>query len=145
VGPSDVGFGIGQLLPIIVQGLLARGRVVCVEQPEIHLHPRLQAHVSDFLIKTSGAGRETDRRAPRTQWIVETHSEAMILRLQRRMREGAITPNDVSVLYVRPGPTGSEIVPLRLAEDGTFIDEWPSGFFEERFDELFPEERGVPF
>ena len=41
VGPADVGFGIGQLLPILVEGLASGGRTICVEQPEIHLHPRM--------------------------------------------------------------------------------------------------------
>jgi predicted ATPase len=64
VSPSDVGFGIGQLLPIIVEGVIAQGRVICVEQPEIHLHPRLQAHVADFLIATAGLTPPEARKIP---------------------------------------------------------------------------------
>lgn len=142
VGPSDVGFGIGQLLPIIVQGLVSPQRLVCVEQPEIHLHPKLQAHVADFLIETSGAlpAPTAGFRVPRTQWIVETHSEAIVLRIQRRIRERVLAPEHVSVLYVQPTEDGrSRILRLRLGQDGSFLDEWPSGFFEERFDEMFAE------
>ncbi|GJE73117.1 DUF3696 domain-containing protein [Methylorubrum podarium] len=139
--PSDVGFGIGQLLPIIVEGLVSYRRTICVEQPEIHLHPRLQGHLADFLIDTISIEPEKvkTRRGHRNQWIVETHSEALMLRLQRRIREGSISPEDVSVLYVNPitSSGGSEVLQLRLDEDGEFIDEWPDGFFEESYHEVF--------
>jgi hypothetical protein len=139
VAPSDVGFGIGQLLPIIVEGVVAKRRLICVEQPEIHLHPKLQAHVADLLIATAGlASKERDGSGTqRNQWLIETHSEALILRLQRRIREGQIRHKDVSVLYVEPSTEGSRVIPLQLAESGDFIDEWPGGFFEESYNEAF--------
>ena len=138
VAPSDVGFGIGQLLPILVEGLVAERRIVCVEQPEIHLHPRLQAHLADFLIDTAGADAPNDRRHTNAnQWIVETHSEALILRVQKHIRAGKLKADNVSVLYVEPGPEGSTIRQLRLDDDGEFMDTWPNGFFEERFDDIF--------
>jgi predicted ATPase len=136
LAPSDVGFGIGQLLPIIVQGLVSEGRILCVEQPEIHLHPRLQAHLADYLIATSIPLTGQTRRVT-NQWIVETHSESLVLRLQRRIREGVISPQHVSILYVRSLDDGaSEIVRLRMDETGEFIDAWPDGFFEEAYNEL---------
>ena len=133
----DVGFGINQILPVIVEGVdfftgREKGRTLCVEQPEIHLHPRLQAELADLMIANSeGPGEK--------QWIVETHSELLILRIQRRIREGKLDPSAVSVLYVDPDPTvesGSTITPLRLDENGDFMDDWPDGFFEEGFGEL---------
>ena len=79
--------------------------------------------------------------------ILETHSEHLILRLLRRIREttedilpqGArpLRPEDVSVVYVEPGDEGVKVSPLRIDETGEFIDRWPKGFFEEREDELF--------
>ena len=136
VGPSDVGFGIGQLLPIIVEGLVFDDRVICVEQPEIHLHPRLQAELADFLIDTST--RKDDSNRAGNQWIVETHSEALILRVLRRIRQGKISPDDVSVVYVESTEDGeAKIHDLPISQDGEFIKEWPDGFFEEDFDELF--------
>jgi hypothetical protein len=144
VGPADVGFGIGQLLPILVEGLASAGRTICVEQPEIHLHPRMQAHLGDFMIETAGLRPLRDRpdrtgpEQPLNAWIVETHSEALILRLQRRIREGAIAPDDVSVLYVDPVEGhGSVIRQLRLDSRGEFLDRWPHGFFEETYQEVF--------
>ena len=133
----DVGFGINQILPVIVEGVDFftghEGRTLCVEQPEIHLHPRLQANLADLMIANiEGRGEK--------QWIVETHSELLVLRLQRRIREGKLDPSAVSVLYVDPdrtsGAGGSKITPLRLDENGDFVDEWPDGFFEEGFGEL---------
>lgn len=147
VAPTDVGFGIGQILPILVEGMVAQSqgrypRMVCVEQPEIHLHPRLQAAMADFFIDTAFLLEtpSADDRRPRhgVQWILETHSETLVLRLQRRIREGKLSPQDVSVLYVDPrGKQGSVIEELRLDEDGEFIDEWPDGFFAEGFNEMF--------
>jgi len=148
VSPTDVGFGIGQLLPIVVQGVVANrstGAVTCVEQPEIHLHPRMQANLADFFIGTSMPSPErppddhTDEAGVTHQWIVETHSEALMLRLQRRIREQKLSPDNVSVIYVDrvPGHTSSTVTRLRLDDQGEFIDEWPGGFFEEGFTEIF--------
>jgi hypothetical protein len=140
VAPSDVGFGIGQLLPIIVEGVVAKRRTICVEQPEIHLHPRLQAHVADLLIATAGLRDRSSSdpwRGPHNQWLIETHSEAIILRLQRRIREGKISHRDISVLYVEPSVEGSRVIPLALNPSGDFVDEWPGGFFEEGYHETF--------
>ena len=87
---------------------------------------------------------ETSKGENGKQWIVETHSELLILRLQRRIREGALKHTDISVIYVDPGATnegeaGSLIKVLRLDEEGNFIDDWPHGFFEEGFSELMAE------
>jgi hypothetical protein len=132
-GVYDVGFGISQILPVIIQGVISSNQTICVEQPEIHLHPRLQAHIGDFLIDTA----LSKRRGPANQWIIETHSELLIQRVQRRIREGVISRDDVSVLYVDPGHlSGSVIKELRLDDSGAFIDGWPRGFFEESFEEL---------
>jgi hypothetical protein len=132
VTASDVGFGIGQVLPLITEGIISEGRVICVEQPEIHLHPRLQAQLADFFIETS-----TSRWAEPNQWILETHSEALMLRIQRRIREGRLDPRQVAVHYVLPVASGSVVREMRLDRDGEFLESWPEGFFEERFVDMF--------
>ena len=135
---ADVGYGINQLLPVIIEGVTSdEGSIICVEQPEIHLHPRLQANIADLMIDTIA-----EEPGKRKQWIVETHSELLITRLQRRIREGKIRSEDVSVLYVDPDDEyseGSAIIKLRLDENGDFIDHWPDGFFDEAFNELMAE------
>lgn len=124
VGPSDVGFGIGQMLPIIVEGIVREDSIICVEQPEIHLHPRLQAHLADFIIETS----------KKNQWIIETHSESLLLRLQHRIFQG-LEKERISINYVDPTPYGGEVINIPLDDDGDFLREFPEGFFEERLRE----------
>ena len=136
---ADVGYGINQILPVIIEGIASQeGSILCVEQPEIHLHPRLQANIADLMIDTIA-----DERDKHKQWIVETHSELLILRLQRRIREGKIKPEDISVLYVDPNDEsveGSAIKVLRLGEDSYFKDPWPDGFFDEGLKERLPDD-----
>ena len=132
LSPSDVGFGVSQVLPIIVQLAACRDSVIMIEQPEIHLHPGMQAELADLLIEaTDPAGRAN-------QVIAETHSESMVLRLQRRIKDGTLDQGDVAIIYVDQDRSGECIVKeLRIDENGDFIDEWPHGFFEEQFNELF--------
>ena len=129
VALPDVGFGISQLLPFVVQSLVAEKQIISIEQPEVHVHPKLQADLGDLLAEAIKEPRQN-------QFIVETHSEHLILRLQRLVYEERIQPEDVSVIYVSRGPEGAKAERLRLDEEGDFIDEWPNGFFLERLREL---------
>jgi hypothetical protein len=134
VSAHDVGFGISQLLPIVIQVLTGNQQVTCIEQPEIHLHPALQAELGDLFVS---ATRQT--RSRQNQVIVETHSEHLMLRVQRLVREGSTTPDDVAVIYVDADSDGrARPKRLRLDNEGNFIDEWPGGFFDERLAEMFP-------
>lgn len=132
ITPADVGYGISQVLPIVVELLARRDSVIAIEQPETHLHPRLQARLADLFIDATQEGGRGN------QLIVETHSEHLMLRLQRRIREGTLDARAVSVLYIDRTPDGHTTVKrLRLNDQGDFLDEWPNGFFDERLDELF--------
>lgn len=145
--PYDLGVGISQAVPVIVACLLPatphRGRTACMvalEQPELHLHPRQQAPLGDLFIQAALAG-------PGHTLLVETHSEHLLLRLLRRIRqqhEGTLPsdatglrPEDIAVVYVRTGEDGSFAKELRISPEGEFLDEWPDGFFDERGKELF--------
>jgi hypothetical protein len=125
---TDVGFGISQMLPIVVQSVTTKGRIISIEQPEVHIHPRLQAEIGDLLVDCS--------RQNRHQFLVETHSEHLILRLRRLVREGKVSPSEISVIHVGRGKSGAVIEPIGLKPDGTFDREWPGGFFPERMREL---------
>lgn len=126
----DVGIGISQVLPVLVMAYGSRGKLLAMEQPEIHLHPALQAELGDVFIEAALGERKNT-------FILETHSEHLILRLMRRIREGQISPDDVGVVFVEPLARGSRFIELRIDEEGDFIDEWPGGFFEESFHEKF--------
>lgn len=126
VNICDTGFGISQILPIIVTGFYATsGSMFLVEQPEIHLHPRLQADTGDLLIEISKA---------RKTLIVETHSEHLLLRIQRRIAEGTLNHKDVAIYYFEPSVDGTQITRMKIEETGK-IENWPKGFFEEGFRE----------
>lgn len=137
----DVGVGISQVLPVLAAAYGSIGQLVVVEQPELHLHPALQARLADALLEASVGERAN-------QLIVETHSEHLMLRVLRRVRETAsgglpdgcppVLPCDVCVLYFELGEDGkAEVTHIPLTEDGDFARRWPRGFFPERAEELF--------
>ncbi len=136
--PKDVGTGVAQVMPVIVTAIL-NNSCLAIEQPELHLHPRLQAELGDLFAESATLNDNT--------LLLETHSEHLILRILRRIREkndGELPehlpefgPDDLSVYYIEQSETGTKATRLRVDETGEFIDEWPNGFFEERAEELF--------
>jgi predicted ATPase len=127
---ADVGFGVSQLLPVIVMGLRApRSSLLLFEQPEIHLHPRLQANLADFFLTLA----LSDKRI-----LVETHSDHFINRLRLRIAEDPTNElrDKVSILFVRPphDGQGAIIEPLRVDRYGV-IENWPPDFLPESADE----------
>jgi hypothetical protein len=138
--PSEVGAGVSQLIPIVVAALDGRSGLSLLEQPEIHVHPAVQVALGDLLI--DAVTREGSRRT----LLVETHSEHLILRLLRRIRETteneraesapAFAEDKLSVLYVEGTADGVRVRRLRVDERGEFKDRWPKGFFAERMEEL---------
>jgi hypothetical protein len=143
VSHRDVGIGISQVLPILVYASHFKNTTLAIEQPEIHLHPALQAELGDIFIE-SALGPNGNR------FLIETHSEHLLLRIMRRIREShlasasneraRITIDDVCVLYVDPLPGGSLVRRMPLNQAGELVKSWPGGFFEEGLDELFPSE-----
>lgn len=125
---ADVGYGVSQVLPIIVECVGATNSVICIEQPELHLHPRLAANLSELLAETATRGN---------QIIAETHSENVLLRVQRLIRDGKIAASDVAVLYVDNRPeTDVTVTRLRLDDEGDLQDRWPGGFFDDRLADI---------
>jgi hypothetical protein len=138
--PSEVGAGISQLIPVVVAAIAGRGGLTLVEQPEIHVHPAVQVGLGDLLIEA------VTRAAGRSLLLVETHSEHLILRVLRRIRETteneladgapAFSENKLRVVYVESNAEGVQVRRLRVDERGEFVDSWPTGFFAERMEEL---------
>jgi len=136
----DVGIGISQVLPVLVHSFADRGQIVAIEQPEIHLHAELQAELGDVFIQSALGER-------RNTFVLETHSEHLILRIMRRIRqtkEGKlpagcppVTAKDVSILFVQPDGPRSIVREMPLNDRGELVKAWPGGFFEESYRELF--------
>jgi len=136
----DVGIGITQVLPVLVMAYASKDKLIAMEQPEIHLHPALQAELGDVFINAA-LGERGNR------FILETHSEHLLLRIMRRMRETQerrlpdnvkpVNPQDVMVLYVEPDGGRSIVREMPLNERGELVKAWPGGFFEEGLREIF--------
>ena len=145
VAPSDVGVGISQMIPIVVGCLTDGIGLLAMEQPELHIHPAMQVSMGDLLIHASSKDRAGVTASK--SLLVETHSEHVMLRLLRRIRETAegelppmapsLTPDALSVVYVETSDDDVNFRPLRIDKEGEFIDRWPRGFFDERAEELF--------
>ena len=143
--PSDVGVGISQMIPVIVSCLRDQQGVLAIEQPELHIHPALQVGLGDLFIHALHANEW--RAGGEKTLLIETHSEHIMLRLLRRIREttegdlphGALSLSaaDLSVIYVEGTEDGVRFRSLRVDRDGEFLDRWPKGFFDERAEELF--------
>jgi hypothetical protein len=147
VAPGDVGVGISQMVPVVVATLRDHEGVLAIEQPELHIHPAIQVGIGDLFIEAIQTNTEGALPTKKTL-LIETHSEHIMLRLLRRIREKTegglppgtkgLTPNDLSVIYVETGEDdGASFQQLRVDETGEFLDRWPRGFFEERSGELF--------
>lgn len=124
VNLADTGFGLSQVLPLVVQGLhAAKESLIIAEQPEIHLNPRLQVLLADLFQHVAADGRAV---------LVETHSEHMLLSIRRLVAEGRVKSDDVSVLYVEKDGARSTVRPIPIQGSG-HIDKgiWPVGFFED--------------
>ena len=140
VSHRDVGIGVSQVLPVLVSAYASENELLAIEQPEIHLHPALQAELGDvFLESALGESGNT--------FLIETHSEHLLLRILRRIRETTdgelpqgvpdVHPEHVAVLYVQPGREDTEVLHIPVTADGEFERPWPNGFFAERAEELF--------
>lgn len=137
-GFEDVGSGLSYIFPVLAA--LDIAELALIQQPELHLHPAAQCELGDIFIAALEKG---------TSSVIETHSEHLILRILRRIRElksadastsdSKLSADKVSVLYFEPHIEGTRVHSIRVSEDGDFLDPWPKGFFSERERELFPE------
>jgi hypothetical protein len=129
---ADVGTGIAQVLPIIVQRMFETeaGRssgIEIVEQPELHLHPAVHGDVAELYILAA--------KIPGSRLIVETHSENFILRVRQWVAKDELNPQDVIIYWVEDAQSGSTIKPIHIDARGE-VDSWPTGVFSEDFLEV---------
>lgn len=141
---SDVGTGISQVMPILHQMAKSGffGSAVYVQQPELHLHPKLQASMAQIFIESFITNNKS------RSYIIETHSELLVLRMLKVIRQNyetrnllkprALLADDVNVIFSVKDNNGiTTYKNLRISKNGDFLDKWPEGFFEERDQELF--------
>lgn len=131
---TDVGFGVSQVLPVIVECFyVPRGSIVIFEQPEIHLHPRVQADLADLFIDAIRARENGVER--NCQFIIESHSEHFLRRLQRRIAEERLSPREAALYFVYPTAGSAHIEELDVDQYGN-IKNWPEGFFGDEMADL---------
>jgi predicted ATPase len=125
---TDVGFGVSQVLPVLVLCFYApEGSTILLEQPEIHLHPSAQAGLADVLVDAVQRGG--------VQIVLESHSEHLLRRLQRRIAEEKIDADDVALYFCHRKDGWSEADRLNLNLYG-YIENWPEGFFGDQMEEV---------
>ena len=158
--PFDVGVGLSQVIPVLV-GVLERSySIFSVEQPELHIHPSVQVELADLFI-------DQVNKSADSIFLIETHSEHIILRMLRRIESSTkkiltlsevdkknirklYKSNDDTFLYLNPeminvfwceqSALGQKMELMPIDETGEFTRQWPKGFFEERSKELFPDD-----
>lgn len=120
--PTNTGFGISYVLPIIVTCLLAeKDRWVIIENPEAHLHPAAQSKIGYFLAKMANAGLRI---------VVETHSDHIINGIQLAVAKKEIESSSITINYFDKGEQQPEVHPISMNEKGE-LDKWPKGFFDQ--------------
>ncbi len=125
---TDVGFGVSQVLPaLVLLYYVPEGSTVLMEQPEIHLHPAVQSGLADLMLEVSNV-RDV-------QIIVESHSEYLLRRLQRRVAEGKESPENIKLYFVSTRGHKAQISDLSLNEWGE-VENWPKNFFGDEMGEV---------
>lgn len=127
VSLPDVGFGVSQVLPVIVQLFYApSGSVIFIEQPEIHLHPKAQTLLADVIIDAINMRENGEER--KIQVIIETHSEYLLRRLQMRISDKTMSTEDMKAYFAHNKSKGSVLEELQVDTYGNILN-WPDGFF----------------
>ncbi len=136
---TEVGVGISQVFPVITAIHLEQDAIVSCEQPELHIHPRWQLVLADMMLKNIKGKHQK-------LFLMETHSEHLMLRLLKRRRETAedslenealaCSKDDVQVIFCESSDGKTLLRPISITDEGEFDAPWPNGFFNERMGEL---------
>lgn len=141
----DLGFGISQLMPVLIAAQQRESSTIFIQQPETHLHPSLQADVGDLIIKSvinkKSDTNHQDLAFNPKRWIIETHSHVLLLRILRHLREKEKYPefcaNDLKIYFVdKKLGEPAQIRSMKFNEDGELLSRWPRGFFSQESKEL---------
>ena len=125
---TDVGFGVSQVLPVLILCYyVPEGSILILEQPEAHLHPKVQSELADLLIEVV--------KNRKLQIILESHSEHLLIRLMRRIAEEQISADDTAFYFCEMNEGISEIERLDVDDYGN-ITNWPQNFFGDEMGDL---------
>ena len=129
ISSMHVGLGYPLILPFIVQCIIAKNKIILIEEPEVHLHPKIEADLADLIVESS--------LIRNNQFIIETHSEDFLLRILKSIRQGKLKPEDVSVNYITPDDKkGSKINKITINKYGQYTTPWKDDLFADRIKEL---------
>lgn len=144
----DLGVGIAQIVPIIVSVVSSQvkyGRTLLIEQPELHLHPAIQVELADLFVSKLARNIRSGIHLINPHYaILETHSEHLMLRFLKRIKQTKKNPetelqisnNDLSINFIESQNGQLALAKISIDERGRFTDPWPHGFFEERINEV---------
>jgi hypothetical protein len=124
VNLSDVGFGVSQLIPVLIANIsLPEGGTLLVNQPEVHLHPSAQAKLANYFVRESKT----------KNFILETHSEYLINRMRLLVGKKLIDKDDVAIIYIDSGPEGEpKVHNIEISKEGRLINA-PQSFLDNNF------------
>jgi hypothetical protein len=134
----DVGFGISQIIPILIRIEAKKTHLdyslICIEQPELHLHPLVQSRLSSVFAKALYLDIIEPPLPTRMSFILETHSEHLIRGLQILIAKKKLSPSDVAIYYIGKDRDGnSNVKAMGIDEGGFFPEPWPEGFFDQAY------------
>jgi len=124
--PTNVGFGLSYVLPVLAALLVSPGSLLLIENPEAHLHPQGQTRLAGLFVQAALAG---------VQVFVESHSDHFLDGIRLAVREERLRPDQVAIHYFRRQGTSTSVSSPKLNEDGR-LSRWPEGFFDQHEDNL---------
>lgn len=137
---NEIGVGVSQVFPIITAALLKKPMIMSCEQPELHIHPRWQLVLADLFLEQINGNFEK-------MFLLETHSEHLMLRLLKRRRQTvedtledqrfSCNKTDIQIIFCEQEKGLTKLLPISTTDEGEFDAIWPDGFFTERREELF--------
>jgi predicted ATPase len=137
----DVGFGVSQVLPVLVQCFYAPANsIIIMEQPEIHLHPAAQSILADVMIDVINSKENGKDR--NIQLIIETHSEHFLRRLQRRIAENALDKSSISAYFAKTDRKSAKLEALKIDLYGN-ITNWPENFFGDEMEDVIAQSKAA--
>ena len=137
---SDVGYGVSQSLPVVVESIIAsKDQRLLLQQPEVHLHPRAQSALASFFAKLVATGNK--------QFVLETHSDFIVDRIRQEVARGLLSPKDVILLFFSKEGPETTIYPIALDNKGNILNAPPiyrNFFLKEELNLITQTEAHVP-